>query len=237
MTSSDIAMIAIRECFEHFDIDQMPSKDEQTRWRHLVERCKLNVSQVRSILSEIAAENESLSMDKIFPAFSRTAFDQSVVIKDEEADRTGKRECAYCRDQGMATCYNPRNPKLLVSVVCMCDTGSALMERMNGAKNATACHSARTESTVRQAVMLYHQHECERLALWQKRHGLEMEDRDEFFRIFKLRFLVKLPELFKPVKPNPVNTKNAHVGGLPASVNEHELAFAAYHNGDERGWE
>ena len=85
--------------------------------------------------------------------------------------------------------------------------------------------------------MLYHQHECERLALWQKRHGLEMEDRDEFFRIFKLRFLVKLPELFKPVKPNPVNTKNAHVGGLPASVNEHELAFAAYHNGDERGWE
>jgi len=237
MTSSDIAMIAIRECFEHFDIDQMPSKDEQTRWRHLVERCKLTVSQVRSILSETAAENESLSMDKIFPAFSRIAFAQSVVIKEEEADRTGKRECAYCRDQGMATCYNPRNPKLLVSVVCMCDTGAALSERLNGAKNATAHHSARTESSVRQAVMLFHQHETERLELWQKRHGLEMEDRDEFFRIFKLRFLAKLPELFKPAKPIAVNTKNAQVGGLPASVNEHELAFAAYHNGDERGWE
>lgn len=235
MESNDIAMIAISKCFEHFGIDQMPSKDEQIRWRHLVERCRLTLLKVDLIFSEIAAENESLKMEKIFSAFSRSAHVHSYIPKHDEFNQSNKRVCAYCRDSGYATTYHPRNRELLTTVLCFCDSGKILQTPPAPQKPSSA--RSAEEPNVRQAVMLFHQHETERLELWQKRHGLEMEDRDEFFRIFKLRFLAKLPQLFQPMKPTPVNTKNAQVGGLPASVNEHELAFAAYHNGDERGWE
>jgi hypothetical protein len=234
MTPKDIANIAIRTCFEHYGHDDMPATAEQLRWKQLVEQCRLKAHQVDAILSEMAAEHERLKSAEIFPIFQRIAFAQSIVAKEQREERSGKTDCAYCRGTGFAPTYNPNNPQQTVSVLCLCGEGVRQQERMATAKNPVKIPSAKIESVTRNAVFLFHQHESERLEQWQKDRGLNPDHRDQFFRKFKSMYLAKLPALFKTV---PKLATNAQVGGLPATVDERELQLAAYHNGDERGWE
>ena len=234
MTSSDIANIAIRTCFEHYGHDDMPATAEQLRWKQLVTLWCIKPRHVDAILSEMAAAHENLKASEIFPIFERILISLSSAKKEQEKDRSGETTCAYCRGKGFATMYDPNNRQQTVAVFCLCGEGVRQQDRMATAKNPVKMPSAKMDSEVRTGVLRFHQHESERLEQWQKDRGLNPDNRDQFFRKFKSMYLAKLPALFKTV---PKLATNAQVGGLPATVDERELQLAAYHNGDERGWE
>ena len=232
--SNEITNLAIYESHDHFGIETMPTPADRLKWKHLIERCRLNGRQVRAIISEVAGEHDKLTGPQVFEQFSKAAFAYVAIRKEQAQEQTGKRDCAYCRGTGFAPIYNPKNPATTASVICLCDAGNQQHERISTSKNPIKMKFARLDSETRSAVMLFHAHETERLEQWQKERGLDMADAEEFRRKFKSRYLAKLPALFNPV---PKLAKNAEVGGLPATVDEREMALAAYHNGDERGWE
>ena len=222
MSPQDAAMQTLYKIYSNYEIEKMPSAQTRLEWAQMIERFELDEEQLSSLRADLFARFEKVDEKGLFKLFFGLV--QAMQPEQRKLDFDQKKsKCAYCRDRGYASIYSQRDVFSSESVICFCENGNQILERLTTGGKPVKMAVASRDADVKKRVLLFHRHQQERADNWAQKQGSKDSSQASVAEQFQA--------IFQRIRGGVLQSANR----LPEYLDPQKMAYSVYENGDERG--